>query len=118
MLKPMVEEVAFMPSTVPLSMSLPAISAVEPFQMASNPIVPVPVSGLVRAACLLLKVFQSVLFNKPLTPLAAVGRLKVKTLVEEEILKSVPVVPVARAIAGPVAPFIEVMPEALPQGVV
>jgi hypothetical protein len=52
----------------------------------------------VRAACLLLKVVQSVEVKSPLTPLAAVGMLIVKLLVEKvelvAMLKSVPVVPV------------------------
>ena len=44
MLKPMVEEVAFMPRTVPLLINLPVVKELVPFQMASKPLVPDPLS--------------------------------------------------------------------------
>lgn len=55
-----------------------------------------PVTGLVKAACLLLKVVQSVEVRQPLLEAEALGQLMVKRLVlEVEILKLLPVVPVA-----------------------
>ena len=62
----------------------------------------------------MLKVNQSVPVSWPVLTIEAEGMLKVKTLVEEEILKIFPAVPVAKLIAGPVAPFMEVMPPAAP----
>ena len=58
---------------------------------------------------LLLKVSQSVEVNWPVLTLDANGKLKVKVLEEEAMLKMLPEVPVAMAMAGPVAPLIDVM---------
>ena len=40
--KVMVEEEALTPNTLPLSMSLPVVKEVGPFQMATKPVVPLP----------------------------------------------------------------------------
>ena len=53
MLKPMLEEVAFMPITVPLSMSLPVVREVAPFQIETKPLVPAPDRPLPAAAKLI-----------------------------------------------------------------
>ena len=50
----------------------------------------------VRAPCLLLKVLQSEEDNKPLAEAEAVGKLKVCTDPKEEILKSVPELPILK----------------------
>ena len=63
--------------------------------------VPVPVTGLVKALCLLLNVVQSALDNAPLFIALAVGTFKVITgvvvLVATLELKSVPLVPIVKA---------------------
>jgi hypothetical protein len=51
----MVEEVALTPTTVPLSMSLPWVKVLAPFQMETKPALPEPM-----VESLLLKVVQSV----------------------------------------------------------
>ncbi len=66
-----------------------------PFQNVTRPFAPVPVIGFVSAFCLLLNVLQSVLLKAPLFVALAVGRLNVCVDVADDILKSVPAVPVA-----------------------
>ncbi len=56
----------------------------------------------------MLKVSQSLAVRSPLLAMEADGKLKVKELEEEAMLKSVPAVPVAKKMAGPVAPLMEV----------
>ena len=85
-----------------------------PFQNVTRPFAPVPVTGFVSAFCLLLNVVQSVLLNAPLFIALAVGRLNVCVEVADEILKSVPVVPVANVCVEAVRPFRDVMPEPPP----
>jgi hypothetical protein len=57
-----------------------------------------------------LNVLQSVLLNAPLFVALAVGRLNVCVDVADEILKSVPVVPVANVCVVAVNPFSDVIP--------
>jgi hypothetical protein len=59
---------------------------------------------------LLLNVVQSVLLSAPLLVALAVGRLNVCVDVADEILKSVPAVPVANVCVEAVRPFSDVMP--------
>ena len=65
----------------------------------------------VRAFSLLLNVVQLADERRPLEDPEAVGRLKVWAVPDEEILKSVPLVPVANVWVAPVKPFIEVIPD-------
>ena len=67
-----------------------------PVNFGTTLVVPVPVTGLVKAFCLLLNVVQSALLNAPLLTALAVGRLKVWVSTALKILKSAPLVPVAK----------------------
>lgn len=91
-LNPIVELVAFIPITVPLSISLPTPIAEADVQMTVWPMVPPD-----NAACLPLKVDQSVAESWPVLLAEAVGRFMVMEFVVVETLKIVPVVPVAMA---------------------
>ena len=72
---------------------------------ATCPAVPVPVTGLVKAFCLLLNAVQSALLKAHLFVADAVGRLKVCVSVAELIAKSVPLVPVAKYCTCAVKPL-------------
>ena len=86
------------------------VTLVVPLKYVTCPLVPVPVTGLVKAFCLLLKVVQSALDKAPLLVALAVGRLKVCVAVELAMLKSVPLVPVAKNCTCLVKLFNEVNP--------
>ena len=58
-----------------------------PLKYANSLLVPVPVTGLVRAFCLPLNVLQSVLLRYPLTEEVAAGILTVFVLLESGLLK-------------------------------
>ena len=60
---------------------------------------------------MLLKVAQSAAWSWPVLVMEAKGRLRVKLLEEEARLKMLPAVPVAKEIAGQVAPLMEVIAE-------
>ena len=94
MLKLMVEEVALMPTTVPLSINFPLPKVVAEVQIATWPGAPPE-----RASCLLLKVVQSAEIKQPRLVAEESGQLMTKALpvprVEVEMLKLLPVVPVA-----------------------
>ena len=93
MVKATLVEVAPTPATVPLSISLPLPMAEAEVQMATWPTAPPE-----RAACLLLKVDQSVEVRQPETEAEELGQLITKDIpvpkVEVEMLKILPAVPV------------------------
>jgi hypothetical protein len=101
-------ETAAVPMPMPLSDSsqsklLLPVCVLVPFQYATCPLVPLPPTFP-------LNVLQSELLNAPLFVADAVGKLNVCVDVELAILKSVPVVPVAKVWVEAVRPFRDVMP--------
>lgn len=105
MSNPIVDEVAFIPITVPLSINLPTPMAEEDVQIVLKPIVPPD-----RAFCLPLKVDQSVAESCPVLEAEAVGRFIVSPVVVVAMLNIVPDVPVAKA-EGLKTVAMEVAPE-------
>ena len=86
-LKEMEEEVAPIPATVPLSMRMPAAVEEAPVALTTKPLVKAPES-------LLLKLKKSEAESWPVLLMEEKGRLKTAELVEVEILKILPEVPV------------------------
>ena len=87
------EEEALTPKTVPSSINLPLPKAEAEVQIADCPTAPAD-----KAACLLLKVDQSVEVRQPETEAEELGQLMTKDMpvpkLEVEILKILPAVPV------------------------
>ena len=88
MLKFTEEEVALIPATAPLSISMPLAVEDAPVALTTKPFVREPES-------LLLNVVQSVDVSNPLFAIEDDGKLRVRVCEVVEMLKSVPVVPVA-----------------------
>lgn len=105
-LKVTVEEVAFMPTTVPLSMSLPSPRVEPEVQMALKPVVPP-----LKAFCLLLKVLQSAAVKEPVAVAAALGIEIVKTLLAILAVNRLPVVLVATEVGTLVLTAMVEVPE-------
>ena len=79
--------VALTPATAPLSARMPAAVVEGPVALTTKPLVRLPDS-------LLLKVPQSVAWSWPVLTREAKGRLRVRELLEVEMLKMLPAVPV------------------------
>ena len=88
-------------NAIPLSLSALFPIVLAPVNLGKVFVVPVPVTGLVKVFCLLLKVVQSALESAPRLVALAVGTFKVITgvvvLLATVELKSVPVVPIVKA---------------------
>ena len=83
-------------TVVPSSVIALSPIALAPVNLGRLFVVPVPVTGLVKAFCLPLNVLQSALDKAPLFDDDAVGKLKVCVSTELTIAKSVPVLPTAK----------------------